>query len=278
VAGNWPVKDDLTSMEFPLFTLSKNPSMELRSYRRGNNSLKVIPSNIGAPTIFDKDLLIFIISQIARAINEGKPASRRVQFDVYPFLVATRRSTGGAAYERVIDMLRRLRGSTIETNVKTTEEECIHGFGFIEGYRVVQRTRNDKGALQLEVTVSEWLYRAALDFDVLTISPDYFSLAALERRVYELARKHCGDQPWWTVSLPLLQDKTGSTNSARRFHFDVKNLVEANSLPEYRLGLDDSVKPSQLVVLTRDNNRLMAHATKANKVDWVAQFLRPTSP
>jgi len=277
-AGNWPVKDDLTSMEFPLFALSKSPTMEVRSYSRDGKSLTVIPSNIGAPTIFDKDLLIFIISQIARAINEGRPVSRRVRFDVYPFLVATRRSTGGAAYERVVDMLRRLRGSTIETNVKTTEDECIHGFGFIEDYRVVQRTRNDKGALELEVTASEWLYRAAMEFDVLTISPDYFSLAALERRVYELARKHCGDKPWWTVSLPVLQDKTGSTHTARRFRFDVKALVGANNIPDYRLGLDDSVDPSQLVVLTRDNSRLMVHASKANKVDWVAQFLRQSAP
>ena len=84
-------------------------------------------------------------------------------------------------------------------------------------------------------------------------------------------------QPWWTVSLPLLQDKTGSMSEPRYFRFEVKALVEANNLPEYRLALDQSVKPNQLIVLTRDTRRLMAHAAKSNKVDWVAQFLQPGS-
>src|ERR1035437_809665 len=56
--ANWPVKDDIGSMEFPIFSLSKNKDLETRTYRRGNRVVKIIPSVAGAATVFDKDLLL----------------------------------------------------------------------------------------------------------------------------------------------------------------------------------------------------------------------------
>ena len=58
----------------------------------------------------------------------------------------------------------------------------------------------------VEVTLSEWLYNAVLGKEVLTISRDYFRLRKpIERRLYELARKHCGNQEKWTVGLKILR-------------------------------------------------------------------------
>lgn len=230
---------------------------------------------MGAATVFDKDILIYCISQIVRGHDAGIKVSRRVRVDVYPFLLGTRRSTGGAAYERVVDMCRRLKGTTIETNVKTNEKEQLEGFGLIEDYRVTTWTKNGKGALELELTISEWLYRAAMDFDILTLHPDYFSLGqALERRLYELARKHCGDKAWWEISLPLLLEKTGSSQTLRRFKQEIKEIVERDPLPDYRMFLDESVKPNKLVIMTRDNAKLVCEANKAGKLSWVSYFLQ----
>ena len=275
VTHDWPVKDDISSMEHPLFSLSKNASTEIRSYTRGANALRIIPSGAGAPTIFDKDLLIYLISQITEATNKNIKVSRRIHINVTHFLKGTRRSTGGASYERVVDMCRRLRGTTIETNIRTTEEERTKGFGLIEDYEVKSATKNGKGALELEVTLSKWLYRAALEYKVLTLNPNYFSLSqALERRLYELARKHCGDQPWWEIGVDILQAKAGSEQSPRRFRQEIKAIVTANNLPDYRLGLDESCKPAKLVVMTADNNKLVAAANAKGKLSWIAQFLQ----
>ena len=279
VTHDWPVKDDMSSMEHPLFSLSKNASTEIRSYTRGANALRIIPSAVGAPTIFDKDLLIYLISQITEATNKNLKVSRRIHINVTHFLKGTRRSTGGASYARVVDMCRRLRGTTIETNIRTTEEERTKGFGLIENYEVKAATKNGKGALELEVTLSDWLYRAALEYKVLTLNPNYFSLSqALERRLYELARKHCGDQPWWEVGLDILQAKTGSEQEPRRFRQEIKTIVGANNLPDYRLGLDESSKPAKLVVMTADNNKLVAAANAKGKLSWIAQFLQKKLP
>lgn len=176
-ARDWPVKDDVSSMEYPIFSLSKSKGTGIRVYSRGGKMLKVIPSALGAATVFDKDILLYCISQIVKAHDAGMKVSRRLKIAVHPFLIGTRRSAGGASYERALDMCRRLRGTTIETNVKTNEREQVEGFGLIEDYKVMQYTKNGKGALELALTIANWLYRAALGSDILMLHPDYFSLA-----------------------------------------------------------------------------------------------------
>lgn len=274
---DWPVKDDVSSMEYPIFSLSKNKDTRIRTYSRGGKTLKVIPSALGAATVFDKDILLYCLSQIVKANEAGMKVGRRLKIAVHPFLVGTRRSTGGAAYERVLDMCRRLKGTTIETNVKTNEREQVEGFGLIEDYKVTQYTKNGKGALELELTIADWLYRAAIASDILTLNPNYFSLGqAMERRLYELGRKHCGQQPWFVIGLPLLQEKAGSTQSASHFRTELKDIIKLNRLPDYRLALDESTKPNQLVYMTRDNGRLMGEAGRAGKLAWISALFQQT--
>ena len=88
----------------------------------------------------------------------------------------------------------------------------------------------------IEIKLSDWLYRAVLSHEVLTIDRDYFRLdGALERRVYELCRKHCGNQATWAIGLELLHKKSGSRSPLRNFRIAIRKLAEANNLPEYRL-------------------------------------------
>src|SRR5215467_2469888 len=39
----------------------------------------------------------------------------------------------------------------------------------------------------------------------------------IERRLYELCRKHCGAQPTWSIGLELLYKKSGSREPLRNF-------------------------------------------------------------
>lgn len=275
VAHDWSVKDDVASMEHPIFALSKKPVTKVREYSRGGRVLRVIPSVVGAPTIFDKDLMIYLISQLAQASNTGKPVGRRIRLNVTHFLKGTNRSTGGASYQRVIEMCRRLAGARIETNIRTTEDERTKGFGMIEEYEVVATTKNGKGALELEVRISEWIWRSVMDFDILTLNPAYFRLSqAVERRVYELARKHCGTtQMWWVINVELLREKVGSEQPPRKWKMEIKDMAAQDSLPDYHVRLDEEVRPNQVVFFSRDHNRLVASATKAGRLDWLHRLL-----
>ena len=60
----------------------------------------------------------------------------------------------------------------------------------------------------------------------------------------------------------------------RRFKQEIKEIVERSTLPDYRLFLDESAKPNKLVVMTRDNAKLVCEANKAGKLSWVSYFLQ----
>ena len=87
-----------------------------------------------------------------------------------------------------------MRGTSIETCIKTGGQEITQGFGLIEYWKIIREGRD--GRMEgLELKLSDWLYHAILAEEVLTISPDYFRLGKpLERRVYEICRKFCGHQ------------------------------------------------------------------------------------
>ena len=121
------------------------------------------------------------------------------------------RHTGGQNYERLAEAFRRLAGTRIETNIVTDGQRERRGFGLLEEWRIVEKSPTSDRMVAIELTLSEWLYRAICASEVLTLSADYFRLdGGLERRLYELARKHCGHQPSWSVGLDLLHKKSGS--------------------------------------------------------------------
>jgi len=108
--------------------------------------------------------------------------------------------------------------------------------------------------IAIEVVLSDWLYRAVLSTEILTISRDYFRLrGSLERRIYELGRKHCGNQPRWKIGLDLLLKKSGALSSEKEFRRAIKRIASANVLPDYRIKFD--VEKDQLIFYNRDGNK-----------------------
>ncbi|EQD50408.1 plasmid replication initiator protein, partial [mine drainage metagenome] len=148
------------------------------------------------------------------------------------------RDTSGRAYERLGDALARLSGTRIETNLATDGQRERAGFGLVDSWRVIERN-HDERMVAVEVTLPDWLWRSVKAHHVLTLSRDYFRLRKpLDRRIYELARKHCGAQSKWRVTVKTLHEKSGSAAPLRNFRGDVKKLSDSNELPDYRVAFD----------------------------------------
>jgi plasmid replication initiation protein len=229
-------KDDLASMEHPLFSLATRPDRRILDYAHNGVEIRVVPSVKGLATIHDKDILIYCISQLMGALNAGRPVGRVLQLKAHDLLVATNRETSGDAYRRLREAFERLAGTRITTNIVTGETETTSGFGLIETWEIVRRTRGGR-MISVMVTLSDWLFRAVLARSVLTLSRDYFRLRKpLERRIYELARKHCGRQPEWRVSVETLLKKSGSGSPRRVFRAMLREMIEAGHLPDYEMA------------------------------------------
>ncbi len=227
------LKHDLVSMEHPLFSLSTRPDRRIVSYTHNRAELTIIPSVKGRATIFDADILIFCISQLMAALNAGREVSRTLTLTAHDLLLATGRETSGDSYRRLRDAFDRLAGTRITTNITTGDREVTSGFGLIESWEIVRRARKGR-MVSVKVVLSEWLYRAVVSKSVLTLSRDYFTLRKpLERRLYELARKHCGRQPSWRISVEVLLKKSGSASPRRVFRAMLRDIIKAGTLPDY---------------------------------------------
>ena len=232
-------KDDMASMEHPLFSLSTRPDRRVLSYSHGTTQIEITPSVKGLATIHDKDILIFCISQLVAALNQGRAVSRRLTLKSWDLLVATGRETSGNGYRRLKEAFERLAGTRITTNIVTGTTETTTGFGLIDAWQIVRRTRSGR-MVSVEVTLSDWMFQAVMARSVLTLSREYFGLRKpLERRVYEIARKHCGAQKGWKIGLETLLKKTGSTSPRRVFRKMIRDMVAENHLPDYEIALDD---------------------------------------
>lgn len=229
-------KSDLGTMEHPIFSLSTRPDRRVLSYEHNGAQIQVTPSVKGRATVYDKDILIYCISQLMAAMNAGQAISRKVRLRAHDLLVATGRDTGGDSYTRLRESFERLAGTRITTNITTGDTETTTGFGLIESWEILRKSRGGR-MISVVVTLSEWLFRAIESKSVLTLSRDYFQLRKpLERRVYELARKHCGRQREWRIGLATLHKKTGSTAPIRVFRAAIRRMIEADPLPDYSLS------------------------------------------
>ncbi|MDE0880273.1 replication initiator protein A [Sphingomonas yabuuchiae] len=56
--------------------------------------------------------------------------------------------------------------------------------------------------------------------------------------MYELARKHCGAQEKWSISVETLQKKTGASSHLRVFRSMLRDLVAHDHLPDYAVEMN----------------------------------------
>ncbi|WP_091846866.1 replication initiator protein A [Palleronia pelagia] len=234
------LKDVMAHMEHPFYSLSKKPETTVRRYEHNGNWLEITPSVKGLATIYDKDILIYCISQIMHKLRNGEEVSPRVRINSRDLLVFTNRGTAGKDYSALCEAVDRLAGTRISTNIRTGDEEQYDTFGLIETASIRRKHGLDGRLLWCEVKLSDWVFSAIRAQEVLTLHKDYFRLRKpIERRVYEIARKHCGRQPTWSVGLELLLKKAGSKSSLKEFRRALRHLVEHDHLPDYNVTFDE---------------------------------------
>ena len=234
-------RSDMASMEHPIFSLSSKPDTRVLKYEHDDTKVEIIPGSKGLPTVHDKDILIYCISKLVHLKNSGKPIGPKVRLTTHDLLVSTNRPTNNLGYERLEAALVRLQGTVIKTTIETGDETTTRGFSLISQFEY-----NRKGSMHaerlryLEITLSDWLFRAVEAAEVLTLNPVYFQLRSpLDRRLYELARKHCGLQDKWRIRIDKLQKKCGSKQERKHFVKHLRETIEADHIPDYRLEIED---------------------------------------
>ena len=57
--------------------------MPAPSIRKRGLKVEIIPSSIGLPTVFDKDIIIYCISKLKQAHDRGEPIAQKVKLTTH---------------------------------------------------------------------------------------------------------------------------------------------------------------------------------------------------
>ena len=241
------LKELVPHLEHPFFGLSKKPEMDTRRYEDGKGRyLQVDPGPDGLPTIFDQDFLIYATSALLAerrrpATNPHHTGHRRVSAaGVVAFSVADfaefsgrqqpGRKSGGALYRQIEQGLRRISGTRLETNLAAAGCRRFDFFGMIDRASIIRREKlrpDDDGVmLGCQIRLSEWMMAAVNSNQILTLDRDYFRLRRpLDRRLYQIVRKHCGKQESWDIGLPKLHAKSGTRVTVKEFRYRIREFM-----------------------------------------------------
>ena len=225
------------------FCLSKQKRTKEIYHEFGENYVRVSADDgYGIASIFDNDILLFIMGQYAKAVNDGKTGlSRKIGFNGYEyFKFIGKNKFGGTGYKELWSALNRLHHTFIETNLSFGDVEERHSFNWLSSIKrnrqVTNRGDRDTG---FEVTLADWLYESIVDKKwILTLDDGYFGLTGgLQRWLYLYARKSAGYQKGgWAESIDSLYKKSGVLSSKAVFKSAVKKLCE-KSLVAYEISL-----------------------------------------
>lgn len=224
-------KDDVGSMEHPMFSIKKGGDRKIRRYDHNGYFIEITPSVKGSATIWDKDILIYVFTLMRQVLDRNEVVPEVFEVIAADLLRAVGRDDGGKTYSRLYEALDRLRGTNIKTNLPTglekpDEETDYWNFNLVDDVKVF-KSKTSKRLTRLVFKPSAWFRQQVASENLLTINPEYFKLeSGLERRLYELARKHCGRQAHWRIRLDLMRRKIGSEASLNRFRHDFKELIE----------------------------------------------------
>lgn len=223
-------KDDIGSMEHPLFSIKKGGDRKVRRYEYRDYFLEVVPSVKGSATIWDKDILIYLFSLMRQGLDRGRVVPDEFEVSAADLLRAIQRTDSGRDYDELVAGLERLRGTNITTNIPTglehdNEENMAAGFSLLSDFQVL-RDKKSKRLTRLIFKPSSWFTRQVFAERLLTLDVRYFSITSgIERRLYELARKHCGEQAHWSIGLENLRKKVGALRELRKFRSEFRTAV-----------------------------------------------------
>jgi plasmid replication initiation protein len=263
-----PLRDNRDVMEYPFLSLQKRRTQAIE-YRHKNIQISVAAdTRFSIATIWDWDLIIFAASHLNDAIEQGHKPAPRIRFAPHDALRQMGRGTSGRHYQELAHAVRRLRMTTVVTNIRYDDgagEE--RPFSWLADYNIPKRYSQSimtpdapdgepDPSRPWEIELPPWLYNAILRrSDILAVHPGYFELTGgVERWLYRLARKAVPDKaefPGISFRMDSLFARSGLSGRLRKFRAKLEDIETRQPLPEYDIGINRNGR-HELVTLMRN--------------------------
>ena len=237
--------------DVPLYALSNKPDIEGIKYEQDGKWMDIQPGVNGRPTIYDKDILLYCTYHIMRTKRAGGQVSSKININLSELLRFTQRGAVEKNYTALYYSIARLV-STVYTTGGTSGLATF--FSLLTHCKMEKHHGPDRHKSSSVVTLSDIVFNAIDSNEGITLNDDYFRLRKpLERRIYELAVRHCSQQPSWRIPVESLLTLSGSQSAGEKFRQMIADLIEANRLPEFRVAHDEA---TDIVTFSRINTSM----------------------
>ena len=237
-----------TVAAFPFFALKKARQLEPMNFSAEGVNIELSAGKHGIATIYDKEILLYVASIMIDLLDRGGTTSRTIRFTAHDLFRITGNNASKRSYAYLIDALRRLRNTVVETNIVTGGEETETNFSWLDQFKVgyANDVNGEKRVKYIEVTVCDWFYRAVhRDRRLAAYDLGYFDLAPIERRLYELAMFNCQPGQTYRLELEEVAQRMGcGLTRIRATRSEIARIAEKDSLPEYSLSLQSEKVPT----------------------------------
>ena len=198
------LKSDGASADYPLFTVDRTTTKAKRTFGNDNWSVTIYPTEVGLPTIYDKDVLLVLIGKMMELRNTRRnspePLEPYITVSGYELAKQLQRSQGGSSYEKIVVSLDRLQHTSFHSKTVNNGTPIEGGvFHLIDNYDYVEKLNRDgkvaKGQTQFRIKLSDFIMDAINNDtpQIITYPRQYLRLKKpFDKRLYEIANKAVG--------------------------------------------------------------------------------------
>ena len=198
------LKSDGASADYPLFTVDRTTIKTKRKFGNESWSVTIYPTEVGLPTIHDKDVLLVLIGKMMELRNKRRnstePLEPYITVTGYELAKQLQRSQGGRSYEKIKVSLDRLQHTSFHSQTVHNGTPIEGGvFHLIDNYDYVEKLNREgkviEGQTQLRIKLSDFIMDAINNDtpQIITYPRQYLRLKKpFDKRLYEIANKAVG--------------------------------------------------------------------------------------
>ncbi len=182
----------------------------------GDNRLQIKVSagpKYGYPTHFDKNIIIYAMSQFARSIQDLKGSRPqnydRIRITASEYFKHLGVEPSGQAYDRFREGISRLSEAWIETNLTEGDENEMHSFHWASDLRVF--SKNSTGRItKFSFKMPDFVRNLVENNpDLIAYHPDHFKIKSpMAQRMQELCYLHFSSEIF-SIDMLFLMERTG---------------------------------------------------------------------
>lgn len=236
-----PCKDDYGLMDINPFGLGKRPRFSTITYDLNDSKITVTGSGeYGLATIFDYDIVIFMVSHLVRQMNKLKNDVERgvknpklppriMHVNVSDLFKYIEIEDGGYQHKALLSKLQRLKGTLVEIEKNLDKStRRVGSLSLIGDYAIISKTKTGNIS-SFELEVPRWIYDGVVrqgDPTVLTLCDEYMLIKnGYHKFLARIARKSAGEDSWdWNIR--HLYERSGTPQTLKDFQRDIKKSID----------------------------------------------------